>query len=273
MLDQKKFGEKLRNHRKKRNMTQEEAAERIGVSPQAISKWESGECLPDCFNLKTIGSVYRVSLDVLLDTEADGTLEEAARKIEQIGTEFVWANAQTERYRENLRRELGEDLWQMWKGLYFTEVGDRTLQEESKRQGNLRIVGSFGMKIWDDDGIACVVKSSLLPLLAESDAEEAEVLRVLASAEGQRLIAALSCNRPVPKREIAEKTALETARLNELLLLFTENKIIEFVPDYECRQTGYILSGHCGMAAYLVQAARFVLQKKRYTVSQFVAAE
>ena len=42
MLDQKVFGEKLRNHRKKLGMTQEEVAGKVGVSPQAISKWEAG---------------------------------------------------------------------------------------------------------------------------------------------------------------------------------------------------------------------------------------
>lgn len=41
MLDQNLFGEKLRNHRKKLEMTQEEVAERVGVSAQAISKWEA----------------------------------------------------------------------------------------------------------------------------------------------------------------------------------------------------------------------------------------
>lgn len=45
MLDQKLFGEKLRNHRKRIGMTQEEVAEKIGISPQAISKWESGDSL------------------------------------------------------------------------------------------------------------------------------------------------------------------------------------------------------------------------------------
>ena len=60
MLDQKAFGEKLRKHRKRLGMTQEEAAEKIGVSPQAISKWEAGDCLPDCFNLKIISDVYNI---------------------------------------------------------------------------------------------------------------------------------------------------------------------------------------------------------------------
>ena len=40
MLDQKVFGEKLRNHRKKLGMTQEEVAEKVGVSPQALCSEE-----------------------------------------------------------------------------------------------------------------------------------------------------------------------------------------------------------------------------------------
>ena len=51
MLDTKTFGEKLRNHRKKLGLSQENVAEKIGVTAQAVSKWENGECLPDCFNL------------------------------------------------------------------------------------------------------------------------------------------------------------------------------------------------------------------------------
>ena len=42
MLDQMIFGEKLRNHRKKLGMTPNEVAQKVGVSPQAISKWEAG---------------------------------------------------------------------------------------------------------------------------------------------------------------------------------------------------------------------------------------
>lgn len=42
-------------------------------------------------HLKEIGNVYRVSLDSLLETESDGDLETVAAKIEQLGTEFVWA--------------------------------------------------------------------------------------------------------------------------------------------------------------------------------------
>jgi len=72
MFDQIAFGERLKNIRKEKGLTQEEAAGRIGVSGQAVSKWEKGECLPDVYNLKLLGRLYRVSVDSLLETEGDG---------------------------------------------------------------------------------------------------------------------------------------------------------------------------------------------------------
>jgi len=42
MFDQKEFGQKLKRYRKSFSLTQEELAEKIGVSGQAVSKWEAG---------------------------------------------------------------------------------------------------------------------------------------------------------------------------------------------------------------------------------------
>lgn len=69
MFDQVEFGEKLKNQRKSKNLTQEEVAEKIGVSGQAVSKWEKGECLPDVYNLKMLGKLFQVSVDSLLEDE------------------------------------------------------------------------------------------------------------------------------------------------------------------------------------------------------------
>jgi two-component system cell cycle response regulator len=75
MFNQEAFGEKLKNHRKLKNLTQEDVAEKIGVSGQAVSKWEKGECLPDCYNLKMLGKVYQISVDALLDVEEIATVD------------------------------------------------------------------------------------------------------------------------------------------------------------------------------------------------------
>jgi len=72
MFNQAAFGEKLKNIRKEKGLTQDEVGAKIGVSGQAVSKWEKGECLPDVYNLKLLGRLYRVSVDSLLETEGDG---------------------------------------------------------------------------------------------------------------------------------------------------------------------------------------------------------
>ena len=271
MLDQKTFCQKLRNHRKKLGMTQEEVAEKVGVSPQAISKWESGDCLPDCYNLKAISDIYKISVDVLLETESNGDIDTVANKIEQLGTEFIWAKANCDRYNNDLHQELGEDLWKMWKGIYFAETGNRKIQEESKLRGNLRIGGDFGIKIWDDDGVACVIKSSLIKNLNIQSPSVSDVISAICSEDGQKLIAALECPFPICKEDILSKTNIEIHRLNELLLLFMESKIIEFVAtDHRFSNvSGYRICGHCGIVAYMVLSAMHILTKQKYEVSEY----
>lgn len=54
--------------RKKSNYSQEELADKIGVSRQAVSKWERAEASPDTDNLILLAKLYNVSLDELLST-------------------------------------------------------------------------------------------------------------------------------------------------------------------------------------------------------------
>ena len=55
--------------RKEHGMSQEELADKIGVSRQAISKWERAESSPDTDNLIALAKLYDISLDQLLDKE------------------------------------------------------------------------------------------------------------------------------------------------------------------------------------------------------------
>ena len=60
------FHENLRNLRIKNNLTQDQLAEIIDVSRQAISKWERGEGLPDLHNLSMLSKALGVSVDELI---------------------------------------------------------------------------------------------------------------------------------------------------------------------------------------------------------------
>ena len=65
------FPEKLVRLRKRRGLTQAQAAELVDTSRQAISKWESGTGVPALENIKALARVYGVSFDTLLDDSRD----------------------------------------------------------------------------------------------------------------------------------------------------------------------------------------------------------
>ena len=62
----KSLGEVLKRHRTECRMTQEFVAESIGVSRQAVSKWESGQSDPSTTNLMALAKLFQVTPEVLL---------------------------------------------------------------------------------------------------------------------------------------------------------------------------------------------------------------
>lgn len=78
------LGEKIRELRKKKNITQEVLAEAMSVSPQAVSKWESNTSYPDMPLIPMLAGYFEVSLDTLFDYDMhalnekiDGIISEA----------------------------------------------------------------------------------------------------------------------------------------------------------------------------------------------------
>lgn len=61
------LSDNLQTLRKMNRLTQEEVAEKVGVSRQALAKWESGETIPDIERCKLLADLYNVSLDELTD--------------------------------------------------------------------------------------------------------------------------------------------------------------------------------------------------------------
>lgn len=68
------FAEKLKSIRKQAGMSQEQLAEKLGVSRQAVTKWETDAGIPDIGNIMTISALFDISIDELLSNER-GTKE------------------------------------------------------------------------------------------------------------------------------------------------------------------------------------------------------
>lgn len=74
------FNVKLQELRKKKGLTQEEAAEMLFVSRTAVSKWESGRGYPNIDSLKAIAKLYNVTIDELLSSDELLTIAEEDTK-------------------------------------------------------------------------------------------------------------------------------------------------------------------------------------------------
>lgn len=61
-----KFGDNLKQIRKSKNISQEELAERLGVSRQSVSKWETGENYPSMFNIMCLCDIFKCKINNLV---------------------------------------------------------------------------------------------------------------------------------------------------------------------------------------------------------------
>jgi len=70
----------LKLYRKQQGFTQEQVAERLGVSRQAVAKWERGETVPDIENVIALSDMYGVSVDFLVRNMTDVAGSDRERK-------------------------------------------------------------------------------------------------------------------------------------------------------------------------------------------------
>ncbi|MCL2462963.1 MAG: helix-turn-helix domain-containing protein, partial [Defluviitaleaceae bacterium] len=66
MIDNRKIGSRIALLRREKGLTGEKFAELLGVSPQAVSKWENGKCLPETALLPAVAALLGASIDSIL---------------------------------------------------------------------------------------------------------------------------------------------------------------------------------------------------------------
>ncbi|MFQ7236351.1 MAG: helix-turn-helix transcriptional regulator, partial [Enterococcus hulanensis] len=94
------LGNNFFNARKKQGLSQEEVAEKLGVSRQTISKWELDETLPDINQSKKLAATFKVSLDELIEFDPDlnDIKEVIAKTSEEKQQAIDWTNVWAEKY-------------------------------------------------------------------------------------------------------------------------------------------------------------------------------
>ena len=153
------MGQIIKNLRTKNGFTQEELAERLGVTYQAVSKWENNTGMPDISQVVPLASIFGVSTDVLFGI-ADTTENEEAWKIvqhasgiEKYGEVESYLNAYDflldglKKYPNNLIimincMNLGASLSLPENGWIYAEKRAKEIASETIRQANFIIANS-----------------------------------------------------------------------------------------------------------------------------------
>ena len=120
------LGNRLFHARKKCGLSQEEVAERLGVSRQTVSKWETDETLPDIRQSKRMALLYNLSLDELIDFDIDvREIHEAIeRTSEEVEEKIDWTSAWGKKYPILLRyqKEVNTPNYEARLGMMLDEL-------------------------------------------------------------------------------------------------------------------------------------------------------
>ena len=89
-MEHKSLGERIKYHRKRLGLTQEQLAERMRVSAQAVSKWENNLSCPDISVLPELADVFGISLDELMGRSNSAVCEAEPVKAEEEKSDYSW---------------------------------------------------------------------------------------------------------------------------------------------------------------------------------------
>ena len=94
------LGNNLFQARKKAGLSQEVVAEKLGVSRQTISKWETDETVPDIYQAKKLAKLYNLSLDELIEFDIDmKEIEEVIKNTDEKKEEKIdWTSSWSKKY-------------------------------------------------------------------------------------------------------------------------------------------------------------------------------
>ena len=100
------LGKKIRQLRFKAGLTQEQLAEKLGIGPQAVSKWENAVAMPDITTLPLLAEIFGVSIDDLFDLSAEQRFNRIENRMdveEELPQDVFWE------YEEFLKGQLSNE--------------------------------------------------------------------------------------------------------------------------------------------------------------------
>ncbi|MEE0418523.1 MAG: helix-turn-helix transcriptional regulator [Lachnospiraceae bacterium] len=157
------LGKKMAELRRVKGMTQDEVAEELGVSAQAVSKWENDVSCPDIMLLPHISELFQVTIDELFSKESKALVtivpEEERKDIDKMMLKVVVNSKKGDRVRVNLPIALVKIAYEI--GMQLPEVS-----------------GNMALKDLDFEKIIALVDRGVIGKLVEVESADGDIVDV-----------------------------------------------------------------------------------------------
>lgn len=215
----KPIGDKICELRKARSLTQEKLGAMLGVSSQAVSKWEKGESMPDITILAELCDILGTSADAMLEMPV-------ALKNKNILQDFC-----------SYAREQGRSA-------ALIDAASRLFGDGGQACDSGYVdFGSEYLRVYDKAGMSFVVDSKeFFEECLQSDADDvAYVLRILLNENLMSVLRLITMDKAITKEELRQQTGLDEASVDRILTGFFKRGMIVCEKDAAGKR-GYLQS-------------------------------
>ncbi len=233
----KPISEKISELRRARSLTQEQLGAKLGVSNQAVSKWEKGESMPDIMLLPKLCAILGISIDFLFEMPAkavnDSIVADFCKHAALHGKSSILIDAFSRMF--NDAGKASEESWVDFGADY------------------LRVFDKNGM------GFAVSGKNYLSACLNSDIDDTLYIMRILCSEKSLSVLRTISIDTAITKEEISALTGLEENAINQILTGLFKRGMIVCEKDSNGKR-GY-LQGDAMAGIYMILAGCQVLSE------------
>lgn len=221
--------------RKKQGVTQEQMGNALGISPQAISKWENGTCLPDTQTLPLIADFFKVSVDHLFYGRSNAYEDLSAAAQQKVASH------------KQMSAESYEEALTLFAGAHHGISHGNLRREELLYDEPAHISSEGGVSLLSGKGYGALVTRRFFEgFCPETVRVSLSLLQVLADENRLRVVMAILSMGDISISELREKTGLPDEELvSALQPLMDANLVLETVSKHQSLGKTYAINIMC----------------------------
>ena len=234
------ISEKISDLRKAHNMTQEALGDAVGVSAQAVSKWEKGDSLPDISIIPDICKIFGISADALIGSNVNVTMEKQLEKL-------IDKALESDDFGTNKRAKLANKLLT---GLTESKIETKCTQFSIYQADCFTAADSRGFGLY-------FTNMEYIKNMMTVDLTKSELLKFISDEKALKIFSLICINGMLCESEIIKLTGFAEQEIAQRIFEFLKYSVLRAVIDenavideknsgemaYEVAYKGLLLSG------------------------------